>query len=91
MTSEANGGTTESADQPKGDLFSSMKNQMSSWLAKKEVKEDNEEQQQQEQQTKVETPEKPAENEIDPATGSETAAAGEGEGFGSGNFLGKIE
>ncbi len=81
MTSEANGGAVE-PEQPKGDLFSSMKNQMSSWLSKKDTKETNEEQS---EETKEQVAEEAA-AEIEAESRAEDAGEAEGdkEGFGSG-------
>ena len=82
MTSEANGGAIE-PEQPKGDLFSSMKNQMSSWLSKKETKETTEEQLEEtkEQEAEASAAEVVAENRTEDTGEIE----GDKEGFGSGN------
>lgn len=80
VTSEANGAAVES-DQPKGDLFSSMKNQMSSWLSKKEVKEETEDQP---EQPKEEPTDKAAETEVEPGTDAAVDGEADKEGFGSG-------
>lgn len=82
MVSESNGGAVE-PEQAKGDLFSSMKNQMSSWLTKKDAKDASEITQ---EETKPEfTPETEVVEERKVEDGTETEA--DKESFGTGNLL----
>lgn len=73
-------------EQPKGDLFSSMKNQMSSWLSKKETKEGGTEEQP--EPIKEQSTDEPA--EVEPESRVEDVVENEGdkdkEGFGSGRL-----
>ena len=85
---------TERVEQPvaaesaKGDLFSSVKNQMSSWLSKKEpTKEAGDQEDPAANTTKQDLPEKidAGQNEAGgPAETGEAGAEGDKEGFGSG-------
>ena len=78
MASDSNGGLDQAAvaaDQPKGDLFSSMKNQMSglsSLFGKKEAKETTEEQ----STEQVKSPVKDVVADPSSVGGEEAAAAG---------------
>ncbi|KZS14780.1 Synapse-associated protein 1 [Daphnia magna] len=78
VTSGVDGGTLE-PEQPKGDLFSSMKNQMSSWLSKKENSDQLEE-------PKEPHTDEPVIVEAETTNPEEEAGENEGEkeGFGSG-------
>lgn len=83
MTSEANGAAIEPEQAKGGDLFSSMKNQMSSWLSKKETKEGNDEQSESAKEQSTDEPaEAPEVTESRPEDAVETEA--DKEGFGSG-------